>query len=436
MPATFSASTCISTNNTSPGPFNIYLDNSYSTPFSSATLNQLINCPFVIVVPTGTTTLYFKDTIKNFCFTTSIQDNNICSNCKLGLSNYSATTTSRLYCGFLTGSCQNITDYVIHWYGPNDTTTLVKRTGFGSVFSGEYDIQHPFLGTSSIPLSEGIYTPVIQKVIVSGLTFSNTGGTGNVLFSGSCLPTTTIQPLTCLNNTNTNTKYWLSGYNHNLNFNSVSQGTPQPVSATYVISANTKFMAWRFKGNSVPDTFKLSFSGSNYTSARLLSKGKFSFKYGKVDISAKLPAGGGTWPALWMLGDNIGSAGWPACGEIDIMEYVGKQPGKIHTTLHTPESFGQSFNTKTTTIDSIEDGFHIYKTIWSPSQIQFFIDNLLVYTFSPEIKDDITWPFNKPFYIILNLAVGGNFGGSEVDESIFPEDFIIDYVKVFQQFKY
>jgi len=264
MPATFSASTCISTNNTSPGPFNIYLDNSYSTPFSSATLNQLINCPFVIVVPTGTTTLYFKDTIKNFCFTTSIQDNNICSNCKLGLSNYSATTTSRLYCGFLTGSCQNITDYVIHWYGPNDTTTLVKRTGFGSVFSGEYDIQHPFLGTSSIPLSEGIYTPVIQKVIVSGLTFSNTGGTGNVLFSGSCLPTTTIQPLTCLNNTNTNTKYWLSGYNHNLNFNSVSQGTPQPVSATYVISANTKFMAWRFKGNSVPDTFKLSFSGSNY----------------------------------------------------------------------------------------------------------------------------------------------------------------------------
>jgi len=264
MPATFSASTCIDSTSASLGPFNIYLDNSYSTPFSSATLTQLTNCPFVIVVPTGTTTLYFKDTIKNFCFTTPIQDNNICSNCKLGLSNYSATTTSRLYCGFLTGSCQNITDYVIHWYGPNDTTTLAKRTGFGSVFQTEYDILHPFLGTSSIPLPEGIYTPVIQKVIVSGLTFSNTGGTGNVLFSGSCLPTTNVQPLTCLNRTNTRTEYWLSGYNHNLKFSSTSQGAPQSVSSTYVISANTKFIAWRFQGKSIPDTFKLSFSGSNY----------------------------------------------------------------------------------------------------------------------------------------------------------------------------
>ena len=148
MPATFSASTCIDSNTASLGPFNIYLDDSYSTPFSSATFTELTNCPFIIVVPTGTTTLYFKDTIKNFCFETPIQDNNICSNCKLGLSNYSATTTSRLYCGFLTGSCQNITDYVIHWYGPNDTTTLAKKTGFGSVFQTEYDITHQFLGTN------------------------------------------------------------------------------------------------------------------------------------------------------------------------------------------------------------------------------------------------------------------------------------------------
>jgi len=265
MPSTFSASTCINSSVTSPGPFNIYLDSDYtSTPFSSATLNELTNCPYIIIVPTGTTSLGFKDTILNYCFEITIQDNNVCDSCKLGLSNYSATTITRLSCGILTGSCQTITDYVIHWYGPNDTTTLQKRTGFGSVFSGEYDISHPFLGTSSIPLPEGVYTPVIQKVIVSGLTFSNTGGTNSILFDGNCLPTTNIQPLTCLNRTNTKTQFWNSGYSHNITFSSRSQGTPQPVSSTYVISTSTKFIAWRFQGKSIPDTFKLSFSGSSY----------------------------------------------------------------------------------------------------------------------------------------------------------------------------
>lgn len=172
--------------------------------------------------------------------------------------------------------------------------------------------------------------------------------------------------------------------------------------------------------------------GDKYYSGRITTKDKFEFTYGTIEVKAQLPKGKGLWPAIWMLGHDIDTNTWPACGEIDIMEYAGKQPGEIHTTLHTPESFGQSFNTKSTTIDSIEDSFHIYKTIWSPSQIQFFIDNLLVYTFSPEIKDDTTWPFDKPFYIILNLAVGGNFGGTEVDDAIFPEDFVIDYVKVFQ----
>ena len=265
MPSTFSASTCINSSVTSPGPFNIYLDSDYtSTPFSSATLNELTNCPYIIIVPTGTTSLGFKDTILNYCFEITIQDNNVCDSCKLGLSNYSATTITRLSCGILTGSCQTITDYVIHWYGPNNTTTLAKRTGFGSVFSGEYDIPHPFLGTASIPLTEGVYTPIIQKVIVSGLTFSNTGGTNSILFDGDCFPTTTIEPLTCFNRTNTKTQYWASGYNHNLIFSSRSQGTPQPVSSTYQLSPTTKFIAWKFQGKSIPDTFKLSFSGSSY----------------------------------------------------------------------------------------------------------------------------------------------------------------------------
>lgn len=267
MPTTFSAATCLTSSFVSPGPFNIYLTDDYgSTPFISVTRDQLtLDCPFIFNnIPEGTTTLYVKDVVLLYCFTIPIRDNNICQTCNLGLSKYSATTITRLSCGFLTGSCQNITDYVIHWYGPNDTTTLQKRTGFGSVFSGEYDIPHPFLGNSSIPLTEGVYTPIIQKVIVSGLTFSNTGGTNSILFDGNCLPTTTIQPLTCFNQTNTRTEYWASGYNHNITFSSQSQGTPQPVSSTYILSPTTKFIAWKFRGKQIPDTIKLSFSGSGY----------------------------------------------------------------------------------------------------------------------------------------------------------------------------
>lgn len=170
----------------------------------------------------------------------------------------------------------------------------------------------------------------------------------------------------------------------------------------------------------------------NYYSGRITSKDKFEFRYGTIEVKAKLPKGRGLWPAIWMLGHDIDSNPWPACGEIDLMEYVGKHPGKIYTTLHSPASFGQSINTKTTSIESIETGFHVYKTCWDAHQIQFYIDNTLVYTFSPEIKNEKTWPFDKPFYVILNLAIGGNFGGPEVDDSIFPKEFVVDYVKVYQ----
>lgn len=167
-----------------------------------------------------------------------------------------------------------------------------------------------------------------------------------------------------------------------------------------------------------------------YKSAKLTTKQKVEFKYGSVEVRAKLPLGHGLWPAIWMLGNDIDTKGWPACGEIDIMEYVGKAPNKVYTTLHTPDSFGQSKNTKITVDENIEKGFHVYKTNWSKDKIEFFIDSKLVYTFNPEIKNDTTWPYNKPFYIILNLAIGGDFGGPEVDDSIFPQEFIIDYVKV------
>ena len=171
---------------------------------------------------------------------------------------------------------------------------------------------------------------------------------------------------------------------------------------------------------------------SVYTSTRITTKNKFSFQYGTIKMRAKLPIGNGVWPAFWMLGYNIDTAKWPQCGEIDIMEYVGKEPNTIYTSLHTPQSFGNTINTKKTKITSIEDGFHIYTVNWTRNKIEFFIDNKWVYTFAPENKTEKVWPFNKPFYVLLNLAIGGNFGGPEVDNTIFPQKFVIDYIKVYK----
>jgi len=171
--------------------------------------------------------------------------------------------------------------------------------------------------------------------------------------------------------------------------------------------------------------------GNKYYSGRITTKDKIEFQYGTVEVKAKLPTGTGVWPAIWMLGHDIDDIFWPLCGEIDIMEYVGKTPGKIHTTLHTKDSYGQSINTKVTTIENIEDGFHIYKMNWDENKIQFSVDDTIVYTFSPPNKNKINWPFDKPFYLILNLAIGGEFGGFEVDDNIFPQEFIVDYIKVY-----
>lgn len=171
---------------------------------------------------------------------------------------------------------------------------------------------------------------------------------------------------------------------------------------------------------------------SGYTSTRITTKEKKQFQYGRIEARAKLPIGKGIWPAFWMLGSNISEAGWPKCGEIDILEYVGREPNKVFTSLHTQDSFGNTINTKKTEIKEIEVGFHLYAIDWTKDKIEFFVDNQSVYTFSPDIKNENTWPYNQPFYFIINVAVGGNFGGHDIDDSVFPQEFLIDYIKVYQ----
>lgn len=173
--------------------------------------------------------------------------------------------------------------------------------------------------------------------------------------------------------------------------------------------------------------------GENYFSSRLTTKDKIEFQYGTVEARAKLPTGTGIWPAFWMLGADITEKGWPLCGEIDIMEYVGREPGTVYTTLHTQDSHGNSKNSKKTPISNIEDGFHVYKLDWTQDKMDFYVDNQLLYTFNPEERTEEIWPFDKPFFLIVNLAIGGNFGGPEVDDTIFPQEYVIDYIKVYQE---
>ena len=171
---------------------------------------------------------------------------------------------------------------------------------------------------------------------------------------------------------------------------------------------------------------------STYTSTRITTKGKKEFKYGRMEARAKLPVGQGIWPAFWMLGSNISEVGWPDCGEIDILEYIGRDPQMVYTTLHTRATHGENASSKKTRIANIEEGFHIYAIDWTADFIKFYVDDKLVYTYAPETKNKAVWPYDQPFYFVINMAVGGNFGGPEVDDSIFPQQFVIDYVRVYE----
>lgn len=170
-----------------------------------------------------------------------------------------------------------------------------------------------------------------------------------------------------------------------------------------------------------------SFSGSPYTSARLLSKDKFAFKYGKIEARAKIPEGVGTWPAIWMLGSNISSVNWPACGEIDIMEHVGRQLNKIYGTLHYPGNSGANGKGSTVTVSTATTEFHRYSVEWNATSIEIAVDDVVFFSFS----NNPGLPFNQDFFIILNIALGGNFGGS-IDPAFVSATMEIDYVRVYQ----
>ncbi len=186
------------------------------------------------------------------------------------------------------------------------------------------------------------------------------------------------------------------------------------------------------EGHLIIEAHQEDFEQAKYTAGSLYSKA--DWKYGRIEVRAKIPTGRGMWPAIWMMPAER-TGGWPACGEIDIMENVGFNPDVIHATVHT-KSYNHTIGTQkgdTIKVDKPHADFHVYAIQWNAEKIDFFLDDTKYFTFKNEGSGTATWPFDKPFHLKLNIAVGGAWGGQKgIDDSLFPQQLVIDYVRVYQ----
>jgi len=188
-------------------------------------------------------------------------------------------------------------------------------------------------------------------------------------------------------------------------------------------------------GNLIIEARKEPINGLNYSSARLTTQNKKPFTFGRIDIRAKLPVGKGIWPALWMLGSNITSVGWPACGEIDIMELIGTYPGRVHSTLHwkaangNHASMGSQINL---TSGDFSQQFHVYSLVWKQDMLDCLMDDQLIFRLTKADVGTATYPFNASQFFIFNVAVGGDWPGPPDANTNFPQRMFVDYVRVFQ----
>ena len=176
-------------------------------------------------------------------------------------------------------------------------------------------------------------------------------------------------------------------------------------------------------------------STAQYTSASINTLGKVGWKYGRIEVKAKLHHGGGIWPAIWMMGTNRPEVGWPKCGEIDVMEFIGNQPKDIYGTIHFPDPItkGNTSKGNKVIVENLDKDFHIYAIEWNEQTIDIYFDNNKFHSFSIDsagLGDDN--PFRKPFYLLLNLAMGANWPGP-IDDSVLPQQFLVDYVRVYEK---
>jgi beta-glucanase (GH16 family) len=172
-------------------------------------------------------------------------------------------------------------------------------------------------------------------------------------------------------------------------------------------------------------------TAEGYSSARLVSKGKVEVCYGRIETRARVPRGAGVWPAVWALGVDIDSRPWPACGEIDVMEHVGREPRRAIGAIHGPGYAGADGHSGTASSDvDLADAFHVFAVEWTQESIEWSLDGRVYHAASPDAVPG-TWVFDHPFYLLINLAVGGDMGGPVADETVFPQQLLVDYVRVY-----
>jgi beta-glucanase (GH16 family) len=186
-------------------------------------------------------------------------------------------------------------------------------------------------------------------------------------------------------------------------------------------------------GNLVLQAQREQFGGRAYTSARIKSAGRMERAYGRFEARIRIARGQGMWPAFWMLGANIGSAGWPACGEIDIMENIGREPDLIHGTVHGPGYSGADGFGAPASLGgaAFADDFHVFAVEWEPGVVRWYRDGVLYHTARPDLVHG-SWVFDHPFFLILNLAVGGDWPGSPDAGTVLPQQMLVDYVRVYR----
>jgi hypothetical protein len=271
----FSASTCLTNSGTVAlgGTFNIYSNyDGYITPFqTNVSYTSLFGplCPYVMGnVPNGTTSIRIVDITTDCCATLELLSNDLCTTCELSFDSYQTNNVGIIVAGELTGSCENdITDYKIFWYGPNSSTNLAFTSGYGSTFS-PYDLTHPLLGINSPMVEAGTYIPVIDKVKLNGLNYSQTGGTGYIQAELECFNATTVnvQAFNCDNGTVVG-----GNYTHRVNFDGASAGiTPLTLNSTFELDPTTDYFAWKFKAEGITDSLKITFYGSSYSNPIIL----------------------------------------------------------------------------------------------------------------------------------------------------------------------
>ena len=189
-------------------------------------------------------------------------------------------------------------------------------------------------------------------------------------------------------------------------------------------------------GRLILEARKDGFDGHPISSASLTTQGRASWTYGRIEVRAKIPTGKGAWPAIWTLGDDVATVGWPKCGEIDILENVGFDPDKAVFTVHATKRDGTGEGSwgESATVPRLPSAYHVYSLEWSPTAMVWSLDGKSVHAFAKNGPQDVAWAFDRPQYLILNLAVGGSWGGQRgVDDAIFPARFEIDYVRVYQR---